>query len=309
MPQSVARDHMYRGLMVPGKDVRVPTTGYMFMKMKDGIDSGEACAAGFNASAPARSTMLLWQGSVKHHEREIVHPVRQRAVAAFRGLPGYALRDGSVRVNATHVGQERTEGVAWEMGRSRFCLAPDGVGGGFGARDSEATGAGCVPLYVNDNTSRYYDEALAVDAYAVTVEEARLQEVPSALEAAAAPAALLALQRQLFCACAAQMGPWGRDNDRFHGSWADSAALERQDAVGGFAALMAVLRGRLGAHSAAWARWAAGLPPAEGGGPGGVPGAVRLQEIAVTRGARPPCDAPFAQTDRVRQGLQTLPCG
>ena len=99
-------------------------------------------------------TTLYFEGALPPASSFEPHDVRGAAVGALRGRPGFALRGGQ---------QERTADVAWDAARSAFCLAPGGTTGGFGGRELEAVGAGCVPLYINDNTSRHGGGGLVAD--------------------------------------------------------------------------------------------------------------------------------------------------
>lgn len=64
----------------------------------------------------------------------------------------------------------------------------------------------CVPVYVNDNVTRYFDEVLSYDLFEVTLPEDRIPEIPEAIEAAAPR--LGDMHEKLFCACHALAPSW-----------------------------------------------------------------------------------------------------
>lgn len=57
----------------------------------------------------------------------------------------------------------------------------------------------CVPLYMNDNVSRYFEEYLPYDAFEIVLPEARVAEIEGVLEASAGR--LEEMREKAFCAC------------------------------------------------------------------------------------------------------------
>lgn len=70
----------------------------------------------------------------------------------------------------------------------------------------------CIPLYINDNVTRYLDEVLAYDTFEVTLPEDRIPDIPAALEAAAPSQEVM--RDRLFCVCKARSYPSGPQSPR-----------------------------------------------------------------------------------------------
>lgn len=87
---------------------------------------------------------------------------------------------------------------------TQFCLAPDGNDGGWGGRDKESMNAGCIPVYINDNTTRYFDEVLSPDLYSLEIPESDIPHIPKRVQTAAK--AIREYQQQMQCACRVRGG-------------------------------------------------------------------------------------------------------
>ena len=264
----------YVGAFVPGKDIRIPETAHAFFSTKqEGMPLPEGCNPGWLNATGRAATQLYWEGSVRRDRKSpggrvspFTHNMRMEVVDRFRGRAGFALRDSTYDPSwpgggggPPSGGQARTPDVAWTLSGAQFCLATDGGGGGFGSRDLEALAMGCVPAYVNDNTSRYYEEVIRPEIFSVTIPEAAVAALPEALDAAAPR--LEALQRAAHCTCEAVIAPWRANTRLWHETMAEQDALGARgnssalsamdDEFGGVASLLHVLRMR-------WLRAAAG---------------------------------------------------
>lgn len=111
----------YRGVFVPGKDVRVAEQGKRYsLSSWTNQKQPRTCGRGKPADERNRTT-LLWEGAVKHLTEEqaargetMFHNSRALLVDKFRGHPGFALRDTWVTNPDGTRGQNRTEGLDWD---------------------------------------------------------------------------------------------------------------------------------------------------------------------------------------------------
>lgn len=109
---------------------------------------------------------------------------------------------------------------------AEFCLAPGGQAGGFGLRELEALAHNCVPLYVNDNVTRFYDEALSFPEFEVELPEDEIPDIPAALERAAPR--VREMRRRAFCACHAVAPSFEPANSKaYWGAWCAGSAGRR----------------------------------------------------------------------------------
>lgn len=76
----------------------------------------------------------------------------------------------------------------------------------------ESIAQNCLPLFINDDTSRYFDEVLAPDTFEVTLREEKIPDIPTVLEKISAPVQQ-AMRDRLFCACQAR-SPLSRHTQR-----------------------------------------------------------------------------------------------
>lgn len=140
---------------------------------------------------------LYFEGSTVHFDQQ---NVRKAVIAQHANRTGFLLRDTS---KEKKLNPDRPEGGRQS---AEFCLAPGGQAGGFGLRELESIIFNCIPLYVNDNVSRYYEEVLSFDEFEVALPEGRIPEIPDALERAAP--GQRGMRERGFCACHALAPSW-----------------------------------------------------------------------------------------------------
>ena len=204
-----------KGLFVPGKDVFAAAA-----------DKQNGCLTAAQAAAQNRTHLFWWAGSLL---RNAVNASSARAtvVRLHANATGFA-------VNAGH-GLNDDQGML----SSRFCMAPSGVGGGYGSRDARALSHGCAPVYIQDYTSTPMDDLLPINLYGLHVPEADIPALPQLL------AATRVDNEQVACACRALHWPWVRIED---GLWQEMAngtqGGDQLDAEGGWASLLMLLRRR-----------------------------------------------------------------
>lgn len=85
----------------------------------------------------------------------------------------------------------------------------DGKQGGLGGRDKESLNSGCVPAYINDNTTRYFDEVVTPpDVYSLEIPEKDIMHLPQIIEEG--QMRLREYQEQAQCACRVRCARGGR---------------------------------------------------------------------------------------------------
>jgi len=174
-------------------------------------------------------TLLYFAGTVNNNTEE--WNVRHQAWLALSGFPDVRIHRGSVGANYTPA-----------MAASLFCLGAPGQGGGWGRRDTLGALHGCIPAFVQDNTSQALDELLPWHLISVRAEQAELPGLHARLAAIRddAPAAE-AMLRQLACA-------WPRllPSSSYGALGAESG---EDDA---FSSVVAILRRRLSREPGSW---------------------------------------------------------
>jgi hypothetical protein len=229
-PTGVNTGSMYRGFHVPGKDVCTPAA---FKQMP--------CVTLREMAAQPKAHMLWFAGGVYGSSPRGAESVRGRVTTLFAN-------DSAALRFAVHAGGglEEREG----MRTSHFCLAPSGIGGGFGSRDAIALSMGCAPVYMQDRTRTPLEELLPVASYGgIQLPEADLPRLPEVLDAALARADRNRTHalRQLRCGCRALHWPWIGIDDADWEQMGDKL-LEDLDREGAWASLLMLMdRRRRGA--------------------------------------------------------------
>ena len=204
-----------KGLFVPGKDVFAAAA-----------DKQNDCLTAAKAAAQNRTHLFWWAGSLLRNDVN-ASSARATVVRLHSNATGFA-------VNAGH-GLNDDQGML----SSRFCMAPSGVGGGYGSRDARALSHGCAPVYIQDYTSTPMDDLIPISLYGLHVPEADIPALPQLL------AATRVDEEQVACTCRALHWPWVRIED---GLWSEMAngtvGGDALDAEGGWASLLMLLRRR-----------------------------------------------------------------
>lgn len=206
---------MYRGFHVPGKDVCAAAA-----------DKQEACLSLQQLKAQSKTHLLWWAGNVREDD---TISVRARTVALFANtsnITGIVVHKGG--------GRNQQEG----MRASHFCLAPSGIGGGYGSRDAQALNSGCAPVYVQDHVSTPMEDLLPVGLYGAAVAEADLPRLREILNATLHNRTNSL--EQLHCACRALYWPWVAALGAEWETMSD-AQLDQLDSEGGWASLLMLI--------------------------------------------------------------------
>lgn len=126
-------NHHYRGMFVPGKDVRVAWNTRVLMYQWNRDIRPREC--GFGKPQQERNrTLLLWEGAAKHltpsnlaENKTLVHNSRATLVDRFRGVPGYAVRNTWLNnPDGSRGEQNRTERLDWDFNVRRRIPPPAG---------------------------------------------------------------------------------------------------------------------------------------------------------------------------------------
>ena len=145
------RPHIFR----PDQDVVLPP----ILKVSSLLDASpflgddtsastlDAAAATSAASGAAQQQLLLsFIGSIRPKNRGYSFGVRQKIFKLYNSTPGFLLRDlRGESVQGVHRRMEQPEFLDI-LHRSKFCLAPAGMG--FSTRVYESIAQGCVPLII-----------------------------------------------------------------------------------------------------------------------------------------------------------------
>ena len=204
-----------KGLFVPGKDIFAAAA-----------DKQNGCLPPAEMQAQNKTRMFWWTGSLMGNDIN-ASSARATVVRLHSNTSGFS-------VNHAH-GLNDDEG----MRSSRFCMAPSGVGGGYGSRDARAVSVGCYPVYLQDYTSTPMDDLIPISLYGLHPREADIPKLPELLASANLKA------EQLWCTCRALHWPWVRIEDnawtRMENGTQGGDAL---DTEGGWVSLLMIMRRR-----------------------------------------------------------------
>jgi len=228
-----------RGSFIPGQDIVIPSNqpqmgGVLFSSPY--LNAGAAAnataaerAEAADAGAPAsRPQLFFFAGSVPHFFTE--HNVR------------WAVENASAGHGDMHVVAGSTPQFHAEMTSSRFCLGAPGQGGGWGRRATTSALHGCVPVFIQDNTSATLDELLPWRQFSLRFAESQTTHLHALLkQAEREPSRLASLQRHLACV-------W----PRFVYSTVNGGAAQEDGSDDAFESVMTVLRRRLARQPGAW---------------------------------------------------------
>ncbi len=188
-----------------------------------------AAAALSNASAAmngttARPTLLFFAGKVLRVADGAAHNVRWAVANASQGHGDMHIVDGT------------TSEFHSEMTHATFCLGASGQGGGWGRRSTTSALHGCIPVFIQDNTSATLEELLPWNEFSVRLAEAQVPHLHSTLRRMVhqEPGRVTAMQAALACA-------W----PRFVYSTIFGAAGQEDGSDDAFESVMEVLRRRL----------------------------------------------------------------
>ena len=141
-----------------------------------------------------------------------------------------------------HVVEGTTPTFHTEMASAVFCLGAPGTYGGWGRRATQSALHGCIPVFVQDNTTATLEELLPWEQFAVRVPEARVPHLHADLQQLLhKPGRVAALQRGLACV-------W----PRFVYSTAFGAVAQEDGTDDAFESVMTVLRRRLARRRDDW---------------------------------------------------------
>jgi hypothetical protein len=187
------------GAHIPGQDIVVPSNqpqmpgtlaASPYMNAAAAFNASvAAAAAAASASAPAaRPTLLFFAGTVHRSDTVGSHNVRWAVANASEGHKDMHFVDGS------------TPSFHAEMVSATFCLGAPGQGGGWGRRTTTSALHGCVPVFIQDNTSSTLDELLPWRTFSLRIPEADVSRLHGTLkQLQREPGRVAALQRALAC--------------------------------------------------------------------------------------------------------------
>ena len=242
-----------RGSFIPGQDIVFPSNQPQMggaMQTSPYLNAAAAAnataaqrAEELDAGAPAaRPNLFFFAGSIYRGASE--HNVR------------LAVENASAGHSDMHVVAGTTPRFHAEMVSSRFCLGAPGTGGGWGRRATTSALHGCVPVFVQDNTTATMDELLPWRQFSLRYDEAQVPHLHALLkQAEREPGRLASLQRHLACV-------W----PRFVYSSINGAAAQEDGRDDGLESVMLLLRRRLARAPGAWPD-AGNVDPARGADP------------------------------------------
>lgn len=231
------------GSFIPGQDIVIPPNQPQMegaMRSSPYLNAGAAAnasaaerAAALDAGAPeARPQLFFFAGTVHHNHPE--HNVRW----AVENASLSHTRDMRIVNGFTATPRDFHAGMV----SSRFCLGAPGQGGGWGRRATTGALHGCVPVFIQDNTSATLDELLPWRKFSLRYDEADIPHLHALLkQAEREPGRLQALQRSLACV-------W----PRFLYSTVNGAGAQEDGSDDAFESVMLVLRRRLARKPGAW---------------------------------------------------------
>ena len=167
-----SRRGIARGAFIPGQDIVIPSNqpqmvGALHSSPYLNADAAANATAAERAEAldagapPARPQLFFFAGTV--YNRSWAHNVRWAVENASAGHPDMHVVAGS------------TPAFHAEMVSSRFCLGAPGQGGGWGRRATTSALHGCVPVFIQDNTSATLDELLPWRQFSIRYDEAQVR--------------------------------------------------------------------------------------------------------------------------------------
>ena len=201
------RPHIFR----PDQDVVLPP----ILKVSSLLDASpflgddtsastlDAAAATSAASGAAQQQLLLsFIGSIRPKNRGYSFGVRQKIFKLYNSTPGFLLRDlRGESVQGVHRRMEQPEFLDI-LHRSKFCLAPAGMG--FSTRVYESIAQGCVPLIIqhepdsNTEADQAFEDLLPYANFSLRLKQDAIPNLPKLL-ADFPREHWLALRRNLGC--------------------------------------------------------------------------------------------------------------
>ena len=191
-----------------------------------------------NASSPWRYEYLLsFVGSVRFHTPGYSMGVRQSIFRKYNETAGFFLRDLRGDSKKGVHKQMKPHEYLGVLQRSKFCLAPSGMG--FSTRSYESIAQGCVPLVIQDdpltNTSvdQAFDELLPWRQFSVRLRQRDIPHLPELL-ASFPDGEWRRLKRNLGCVWSRVL--WLHPDNEAPGEQLTAAAAGNADATGALAA-------------------------------------------------------------------------
>ena len=223
-----------RGGHIPGQDIVIPPSQNLgdVARLPGGYfarPEGSLALRPEDELTRRNGTLLYFAGTVNNNSEP--WNVRHQAWLALGSVPG-------IQIHRAGVGANYTPGMA----SSLFCLGAPGQGGGWGRRDTLGALHGCIPAFVQDNTSQALDELLPWHLMSVHAAQAELAQLADRLAALRDDVPRVhALLRQLACA-------W----PRFLPSSSYGALGGESGEDDAFGSVLAILRRRLDRAPGSW---------------------------------------------------------